>query len=341
MTKIPPGTADNFCQTAPAKAQFALLYGPDRGLVQERALMIRKAVFGDAYDPMNHVKFTATEIEADPVRLIDEARSLSLMGGPRLVEASGPDAELVKALNALVAEPATLSAFVLITADDLTPRSKLRALADKHDAFGSVACYTDDAKTIPMLIRQVLETEHGLTIGNDARQALASQLGGDRALTLAALEKLALYVLSGEVTLEDVQACSTDAAALDMDRLLFAVTAGDAGRVDFEFERQLRAGTDPNAILALLRMHLNRFMSVGIGVSEGQPLGVAVKSLRPPLFFKIADTFSAQARDWPLDRSIKALDLVRECLTAIRTTGAPVVALTRQCLFDVVALKGR
>lgn len=339
MTKISPNAADGFCKTAPRSAQFALLYGPDRGLVQERARLVRDAVFGTDYDPMNHVKFTASEIEADPIRLIDEARSLSLMGGPRLVEASGPDADLVGALTALIKDPGTLSAFILITADDLPTRSKLRGLAEKTDGFGAVACYTDDAKTIPVLIRQVLETDHGLTIGNDARQALASQLGGDRALTLAALEKLALYVRSGEVTLEDVEACATDAAALSLDRLLYAITAGDGAAADFEFDRQLRAGTDPNAVLALLRLHLKKFMTVGIGVSEGQPIGAAIGALRPPLFFKIKDTFAAQARHWPLDRSLKALDCVRDTLVRIRQTGAPVVALTRQCLFDVIALK--
>jgi len=335
MTKISAGNADSFCKTAPRSARFALLYGPDRGLVQARAGLVRQAVFGDEYDPMNHVKLTASEVETDPVRLIDEARSLSLMGGPRLVEASGADADLVRALTALIAEPEMLSAFVLVTADDLNTRSKLRVLAEKTDGFGAVACYADDARTIPVLIRGVLEEQHGLTVTPDARQALAQQLGGDRALSLGALEKLALYVRQGEVTLEDVQACAIDAAALEMDQLLFAVTAGDGARVDVEFDRQLRAGTDPNAILAMLRLHLNRFMAVGISVSEGQPLSAAVGALRPPLFFKIKDTFTAQARNWPLDRSLKALDRVRETLVSIRQTGAPAVALTRQCLFDV------
>ena len=47
MTKISPNAADGFCKTAPRSAQFALLYGPDRGLVQERARLVRDAVFGN------------------------------------------------------------------------------------------------------------------------------------------------------------------------------------------------------------------------------------------------------------------------------------------------------
>ena len=45
-------------------------------------------------------------------------------------------------------------------------------------------------------------------------------------------------------------------------------------------------------------------------------------------------------RDWPLPRSLAALDLVKDCLAAVRQTDAPVNALTRQCLFDI-ARSGR
>ena len=340
MTKISANRADHFCKTAPESAQFALLYGPDRGLVQGRAKAIRAAVFGDAFDPMNHIKLSASDVDDDPVRLTDEARSLSLMGGPRLVEASGSDAAVLRALTPLQADPGSLTAFILITADDLPARSKLRQWGEKTDGVGVVACYADDAKAIPQLIRQVLEEEHGLRISADARQALAAQLGGDRALSLGELQKLALYVGSGEVTLEDVQACAPNAAALEMDRLLFAVTAGNGPAVDREFERQLRAGTDPNQILALLRTHLSKFMNVGVAVSEGAPLKAAVDGLRPPVFWKVRDAFTAQVRDWPLDRSLKALDRVKDTLTSIRQTGAPTHALARQCLFDIARLRG-
>ena len=66
----------------------------------------------------------------------------------------------------------------------------------------------------------------------------------------------------------------------------------------------------------------------------------AIAGLRPPLFFKTKDAFMAQARDWPLPRSLTALDLVKNCLAAVRQTDAPVNALTRQCLFDI-ARSGR
>ena len=77
--KVSSASADAFCRAAPQRARMALVYGPDRGLVQERVKLIREAVFGAEFDPMNHVRFTADEIEADPTRLVDEARALSLM----------------------------------------------------------------------------------------------------------------------------------------------------------------------------------------------------------------------------------------------------------------------
>ena len=80
--KVSSASADAFCRAAPQRARMALVYGPDRGLVQERVKLIREAVFGTEFDPMNHVRFTADEVEADPTRLVDEARALSLHRRP-------------------------------------------------------------------------------------------------------------------------------------------------------------------------------------------------------------------------------------------------------------------
>ena len=157
---------------------------------------------------------------------------------------------------------------------------------------------------------------------------------------IAAIDEVRRDLALVRPLLADAAALAPNAAALEMDRLLFAVTAGNGPAVDREFERQLRAGTDPNQILALLRTHPSKFMNVGVAVSEGAPLKAAVDGLRPPVFWKVRDAFTAQVRDWPLDRSLKALDRVKDTLTSIRQTGAPTHALARQCLFDIARLRG-
>src|SRR2546423_1790242 len=62
-----------------------LLYGPDAGLVRERAESIARTVCPDLHDPFRVADLAAAVLVADPARLVDEAAQISLMGGRRVV----------------------------------------------------------------------------------------------------------------------------------------------------------------------------------------------------------------------------------------------------------------
>ena len=66
-----------------------LLYGPDEGLVRERADILARTVCADLSDPFRVADLSAAALAADPARLADEAAQLSLIGGRRVVRVHG------------------------------------------------------------------------------------------------------------------------------------------------------------------------------------------------------------------------------------------------------------
>src|SRR5437879_1956039 len=72
---------------------IALLFGPDAGLVSERADAIMRAAVDDPNDPFALVRLDGDELAGDPSRLIDEANTVPLFGGRRAirVKAGGRD----------------------------------------------------------------------------------------------------------------------------------------------------------------------------------------------------------------------------------------------------------
>src|SRR5260370_7823512 len=68
-----------------------LLYGPDAGLVRERADALLKSAVDDVNDPFSTVKLDGDELSAEPSRLVDEAMTVPLFAGPRAIRArAGP-----------------------------------------------------------------------------------------------------------------------------------------------------------------------------------------------------------------------------------------------------------
>ncbi|MEQ9444632.1 MAG: DNA polymerase III subunit delta, partial [Rhodospirillaceae bacterium] len=86
MVKVPPGRADAFARSPDTKVQAILVYGPDSGLVTERARALVNSVLKGDNDPFRLADLDATILKSDPARLADEVAALSLTGGRRVVK---------------------------------------------------------------------------------------------------------------------------------------------------------------------------------------------------------------------------------------------------------------
>src|ERR1039458_9110255 len=62
-----------------------LLYGPDAGLVRERADALLASAVDDPNDPFSLVRLDGDELSAEPSRLVDEALTMPLFGGRRAI----------------------------------------------------------------------------------------------------------------------------------------------------------------------------------------------------------------------------------------------------------------
>jgi DNA polymerase-3 subunit delta len=176
--------------------RIILVYGPDRGLVSERASEIAAKTGIDLKDDFAVLKLEASDLSGDPGRLADEFGAISLFGGDRLVwvKNAGNDRGLIQALTALVeTEPG--SSHLLIEAGDLKKGSALRKLVENARTALAIPCYADDARGIQTLIDEELGTA-GLTIQPEARQRLAQLLGGDRSRQPWRIEKSSRFIVT-------------------------------------------------------------------------------------------------------------------------------------------------
>src|SRR5215469_7488770 len=82
---VKPAESERFLGRLPSDISAVLLYGPDQGLVRERAESLVKSVVPDLRDPFRVVEIEGTALLEDAARLADEAAALSMTGGRRVV----------------------------------------------------------------------------------------------------------------------------------------------------------------------------------------------------------------------------------------------------------------
>lgn len=340
--KIPAVRADGFAKAPPGDICAVLLYGPDAGLVRERAAHLVGAVVDDPGDPFRSAELTGAALRDDHTRLADEAAAISLMGGRRVVvvkDATDTIGELVEGLLPALTPD---SALVVVQAGDLGPRSRLRRTFEAAKNAAAVACYVDDDRAIEAIVRETL-SGHGLTISRDALRYLCDNLGGDRLVSRSELDKLVLYMGDGggEVSLADAVACVGDSANMTLDDLAFAAASGDMEQVSRLIDRVRQEGTAAVSILRVLVRHFQRLHLAKGLIAEGRSPEQAMKALRPPVFFKQESAFRAQCARWPAELLETTLDAIGEAEAACKTTGAPGDLICGQLLLRTTALARR
>src|SRR5690606_35299153 len=110
-----------------------LIYGPDRGLVSERARTFAQKSGLPLDDPFSVVKIDAAEAD-QPGRLLDEARTFPMFADRRLVwvRGVGTQSGIAADVAALVEEPQA-DCIVLIEAGDLMKNAALRTTVERAE----------------------------------------------------------------------------------------------------------------------------------------------------------------------------------------------------------------
>ena len=341
--KVGPAQAEGFLKAPDGAVRAVLLYGPDEGLVRERALALVGLVAEDPADPFRVAELTVSQLKNDTARLLDEAAALSLTGGRRVVRLRDGGDGLTDAMRGLLESPVGESlgageALVVVEAGDLPARSTLRRLFEGAKTGAALACYRDEGRGLQSLITQML-AQDDLTVAPDALAYLSAHLGGDRQVTRRELEKLSLYMAGPDgrrrVELDDVLASIGDSAELTLDDVAYAVADGDFAGLDRALQRSFREGSNPVAALRAVARHFLRLHQVARQVVQGTALDDAVKQLRPPVFWKLSGRFKRQAGAWSGQRLAWSLERLIDAEAACKQTGAPGEALASSAVLAI------
>ncbi|MGO8917102.1 MAG: DNA polymerase III subunit delta [Stellaceae bacterium] len=333
--KLPPARLAAFLAKPDAAIRAALFYGADAGLVRERADRLSLTVAGDLRDAFRVSDLTAGALAADPARLNDEAAALSLTGGRRLLRVREAGDGVGALFERFLADPPPGDSVTIVEAGELAQRSSLRRAFESAGNAAAIACYSDDRRALEELVREVLGAR-GIAVSGEALAYLAEHLGGDRMLSRRELEKLALYVGDkGKVGLAEASDAVGDSAQLSVDDVVFAAADGDAPALERALARAFQEGEMPVSVLRALMRHFQRLHLAQARLATGMSEEETMKSLRPPLFFKLQDRFRRQLRLWPEQRARQALELLLQAELNAKRTGLPPEAVCRDALLRI------
>lgn len=324
-------------------APIVLIYGPDRGLVSERASRLAKESGVDLTDDFSVVRLEAGDLQGDPARLADAAYAIGLFGGKRLIwlKNAGNERGLQQAVEGLIATPPE-DCLVLIEAGDLKKGTGLRKAVESARAALAVPCYADDARALQTLIGEALAAD-GLRITNSARERLSDLLGGDRLASRGEIAKLALYARGKEtIDDDDVLAVIGDASALSVDETVDAALVGDVAGLDMALRR---LAASKSSLFLALQAGLRQFQALEPILAEiesgKKTVASALQEAERRIHFKRKAAFQRALRLWTRKSAAQAAQHLQTAVLESRQRPLLEESVVRQALLAVAVRAAR
>jgi len=309
MTAVQSKFVDAFIAKPNPAQPVVLVFGPDVGLVRERAEALIRASVDDINDPFSLARLGGDDLASEPTRLVEEANTIPLFGGRRAVWVKGGARNFAPAVEALLAATSP-ECRVVIEAGELRKNAPLRVLCERAKNAAALPCYIDNDEALGRLVDNEMRAAN-LTIAPDARAALVPLLGGDRLASRSEINKLALYARGNKVVQrDDVMAVVSDASDLTLDSLVDAAFAGRVPEVEFQFAKARTAGTSPGSILSAAQRHSAMLHKTRLAVDEGASAEEAFK--RSYLHFSREKLVVSALKSWTSVRLERAMIQIAE-----------------------------
>ncbi|WP_027488202.1 DNA polymerase III subunit delta [Allorhizobium undicola] len=343
MTEIKSHEFDGFLQKSARHYRLFLIYGPDVGLVSERAAALAKNTGVDLNDPFAIIKLDSHEVQADPGRLIDEMNSLGLFGGEKLIWVKNVSNEkgIADGLK-ILSESALEGSSLILEAGDLKKTSAVRKAGEGARNIATVACYQDDSRALNALVDAEMAAA-GKRITPDARSLLLDCLGGDRRASRNEISKLLLYCMNDELIDEaHVAAIIGDASATSTDEAVDAVLAGNPDQLLHAVQK---ISTSKTPIFLVLQACLKQFQQLDFMRSEmeekrQQPAQVLQTAGRN-IHFKRKPLIEKSLRNWTSDALAVELKRLQGAILATRKQASLEDTIALQTLLAITLQAAR
>ncbi len=313
-----------------------LLYGPDAGLVRERADALLASAVDDPNDPFSLVRLDGDELSAEPSRLVDEALTVPLFGGRRAIRVRAGSRNFASGVDTL-AETPLRDCRIVIEAGDLRPESPLRKICERAKTAVAIGCYPDGERDLAKLIDDELRLAN-LRMAGDARAALMALLGGDRQASRNELRKLTLFAHGeGEVTLDHVMAVVADASEMKLDPIVDGAFAGRPDLVESEFAKAMVAGTYPGVIISAAQRQAAWLHKSALAVAEGTPVSTLLDGGFPRLHFSRKPMTETALRNFSAAKLVAIIEQLATAALDMRKQTSLAAAIAQRTLLSIAA----
>ena len=284
-----------------------LIYGPNEGLVRENFLKI-KEIFNQ--NNAEEISFSGKLISEQPELLIDEIQTVSMFNQQKIITIEQPTDKNIDLFENAFAELPDQT-LIIVIANNLTKNSKLRKFFESSNKYFSCANYEDDLRSNNQQIHN-LEKNINKNLNRDIKSYLVQNLSSDRMISKNEIDKIILLYSENDhiPELEHIKLIFNDNADLGLNKISKLTFSGQPNRVSINLNKIFDEGVNPVAIIRIMLNYVQRIQATQIALKKNNDFDSAIKSLKPPVFWKDKDNFKLHCKKWPIKETVLNFNLL-------------------------------
>ena len=337
--KLVGDKANNYFTNPDNSHTAILIYGSDTMRVALRRQELLEALLGDnAEEEMRLTRMSGSDLRSDPALLLDGLKANGFFPGLRAVFVEGATDTNSAVIDAAMQDWQKGDAILVLTANQLNARSKLRKVIENNSNSVAVGIYND-----PPNEKEIISIVSRYNLNNFESDAKKDLIALGRSLDPGdfqqTCEKLSLYKYKDEsvITSTDINLCAPVTVDAALDEAIHIIADARSDEVGPMLSRLFGQGMNPTTLCIAATRH---FRNLHSAASHPSGPDVALSRARPPVFGLRKDRMARQVRLWGGMRLEKALGVLTDTDLSLRSSSkAPAHAMLERAFIRISMMR--
>jgi DNA polymerase-3 subunit delta len=269
---------------------YYLFYGPNSGLIEETISKIFKPTF-----PKNIINYDETEILNNINGFREMVFNKSFFDDEKFIIINRASNKILTAIQELVESKIT-DLKVIIKAEALEKKSKLRSYFEKNKSTVITAFYEDNYQSLLLIISKIFRDKK-INVSNEVINLIIERSRGNRVNINNELEKILTYTKDhNKISLDDVLKLTNLTENYNISELVDQNLSKNSKKT-INILNENNLNTEENIlILRTFLSKLKRLKKLKIDLEKNKNIEQVLSSARPPIFWKEKEIVKQQLK---------------------------------------------
>ena len=260
------------------KNKIILLYGKNNGLKNS----FKKKL---AENKKNILNYDQSDILDNENIFFENLSSKSLFETEKTIIIKRANDKLIKIIEKIVEEKLD-EIIVIIDADNLEKKSKLRSLFEKHKSYVSIAFYPENQKDLFQIAYKFLK-EKNILISSSSINSIIEKSNGDRENLLNELDKIYyLSISKKKITEDDISKLTNLVDDYNVSELIDCCLAKNKKKTIHILNENNFSNDDSILIIRTFLNKSKRVLMLAREYKQNKSIELTISSAKPPIFWK-------------------------------------------------------